>query len=154
MWTGSSPAVRSPTAAAAAAGSMLSVAGSMSQKTGVTPSYSRQLAEATKLNGLVMTSSPGPQSSARTPRWRAAVPEDTPTASSTPSHSAKAPSKRSSAGPSESLPERMVCCSRGPLALADLRLERILKRVDERLPGRFDDVLGDANRPPRIVSVG
>ena len=38
MWTGSSPAVRSPHAAAAACGSMFSVTGSMSQKTGVAPS--------------------------------------------------------------------------------------------------------------------
>jgi hypothetical protein len=35
MCTGSSPLVRSPHAAAAAAGSMFSVRGSMSQKTGV-----------------------------------------------------------------------------------------------------------------------
>ena len=42
------PVVRSPTAAAAARGSMLSVRGSMSQNTGRAFSYSRQLAEATK----------------------------------------------------------------------------------------------------------
>ena len=98
--------MRSPTAGPAAAGSRSSVTGSTSQKTGIAPSYSRQLAEATKLNGLVITSSPGPQPSARTPRCRAAVPEETATASSTPSQAAKSRSKRSSTGPSDSRPER------------------------------------------------
>jgi hypothetical protein len=47
---------------------MFSVTGSTSQNTGVTFSYSRQFAEATKLNGDVTTSSPLPHPSARTPR--------------------------------------------------------------------------------------
>ena len=50
--------VRSLTAAAAAAGSRFSVRGSMSQNTGRAFSYSRQLADATKLKGEVTTSSP------------------------------------------------------------------------------------------------
>src|SRR4051812_36906229 len=118
MCTGSNPAVRSVTTAAAATGSMLSVTGSMSQKTGVTPSYSRQLAEETKLNGLVTTSSPEPQPKARTPRWSAVVPEETATASSDPILAAKSRSNRSSMGPSDRRPERRTSrtssSSRGP----------------------------------------
>jgi hypothetical protein len=84
MSTGSRPLVRSPIASHAFAGSRLSVTGSTSEKIGVASSYSRQLAEATKLNGEVTTSSPAVQPSARTPRWSAAVPEETATASGTP----------------------------------------------------------------------
>ena len=58
--------------------------------------------EATNENGAVTTSSPSPQPSARTPRWSAAVPEETATASGTPRRSANSRSKRSSVGPSES----------------------------------------------------
>src|SRR5918999_385958 len=60
MCTGSRPVVRSPTAAAAAAGSMLSVRGSMSQKTGFAFSYRRQLAEATNGNGAAPAPAPPP----------------------------------------------------------------------------------------------
>ena len=154
------PTVRSPTAAAAAAGSRLRVSGSTSQKTGRAPSYSRQLAEATKLKGLVRTSSPAPHPCSRTPRCSAAVPLETATASSTPSQAANSRSKRSPIGPSESRPERStsttssssrapssglasgICCS------APRSLEGVLQRVDQRLPGGLDDVLRDADRPP------
>jgi hypothetical protein len=68
MCTGSRPVVRSATAAAAAVGSMLSVRGSMSQKTGFAFSYRRQLAEATNENGEVTTSSPASIPAARTAR--------------------------------------------------------------------------------------
>ncbi len=52
----------------AASGSMFSVRSSMSQKTGTACSYSRQFADATKLSGVVTTSSPALQPSARTAR--------------------------------------------------------------------------------------
>jgi hypothetical protein len=68
MCTGSSPVVRSPTAAAAAAGSMFSVRGSMSQNTGRAFSNSTQLAEATNEKGVVTTSSPASMPAARTAR--------------------------------------------------------------------------------------
>src|SRR4051794_21785466 len=169
MWTGRMPTVRSPAAARAASGSRFSVSLSMSQNTGRAPSYSRQLAEATKLKGEVRTSSPGPHPCARTPRCRAAVPLETATASSTPCHSAKPRSKRSSIGPSESRPERSTSpassCSRSPrsglasgicslkLRLRSPRLEGVLERFHEGLPGGFDDVLRDADRPPLALAV-
>ena len=72
------------------------------------------------MKGLVTTSSPGPQPSWRTPRWSAAVPLETATASSTPRKSAKARSKRSPIGPSESRPERSTSStsssSRSPIS--------------------------------------
>ena len=52
--------VRSVIAASTAAGSRLSVRGSMSAKTGIPPSYMKQFALAANEYGEVMTSSPGP----------------------------------------------------------------------------------------------
>ena len=155
-----------------------SVAGSTSQKTGRAPSKSRQLDEAMKLSGVVRTSSPGPHPIARTARWSAAVPLETATASATPRRRAKSASKRGehraererspSAAPRGRAPPR---ARRGPVARAvsaprrssvpgdgggspaaavgAARLEGVLERVDERLPGSLDDVLGDAERAPR-----
>ena len=60
MCTGMIAFVRGVIAASIASGSMFRVRSSMSAKTGVARSNSRELAEATKLNGEVMTSSPGP----------------------------------------------------------------------------------------------
>src|ERR687892_802311 len=174
MSTGSRPAVRSPTAARAAAGSSSSVSGSTSQNTGVAPSYRRQFADATKLSGEVTTSSPGPQPNALTPRCSAAVPLDTATASPTPSHSASARSNLSSIGPSDSAPERSTSStsssSRSPISGREsgmgsvtgpserggpggrgFRLEGVLERVDQRLPRRLDDdVLRHADRAPLV----
>ena len=62
------------TAAAAASGSRLSVRRSMSQKTGRAPSYRTELADATKLKGVVITSSPASMPTARSARWSPAVP--------------------------------------------------------------------------------
>ena len=161
---------------------MFSVRSSMSQKTGTACSYSRQFADATKLSGVVTTSSPALQPSARTARCSAAVPLDTATASSLPTQDAKSRSKRSSIGPKDSRPERSTSCtsssSRGPTSgrasgICSLRhrggetgasragvargaahLDRVLERVDECLPARLDDVLRDADRSPRLVAVG
>ena len=77
MWTGSSAAVRSVTAARAASGSRLSVTGSMSANTGRAPSYSGAFAEATNENGVVITSSPAFTPAARSARCRPAVPLET-----------------------------------------------------------------------------
>ena len=98
--------VRSVIAASTAAGSRLSVAGSMSAKTGVAPSSTKQFAEATNENGDVITSSPGPTPAIRQSRWRPAVPLETATAYGAPTRSAISSSKRSIVGPSESRPER------------------------------------------------
>ena len=78
----------------------------MSQKTGTASSNRRQLAEATKLNGLVTTSSPAFQPRLRTARCRAAVPLDTAAAPRAPSQAANSRSKRSSIGPRDRRPER------------------------------------------------
>src|ERR1700709_1703063 len=130
-----------------------------------------ELAEATKVKGLVMTSSPRPQPSWRTPSCSAAVPRETATASSTPRYSAKARSKRSPIGPSESRPERRTSStsssSRAPISglasgigsnsliAGPHSLKCVLQRVDQRLPGSLDHVPGNAGRPPlAAVAVG
>ena len=55
------------------AGSMFQVASSISANTGLAPTYRAQLAEAAKVIGVVMSSSPGPRPIAITAMWRAAV---------------------------------------------------------------------------------
>src|SRR5918995_3761751 len=129
------------------------------------------LAVATKVKGLVITSSPSPQPSARTPRWSAAVPLETATASSTPSRAAKLRSNFSTFGPSETRPELSASstssrsrsprsgCASGIGSLTGGRsvragLEGVLERIDQRLPGRLDDVLRDADRAPFALPVG
>src|SRR3954463_14462852 len=74
MCTGSSAAVRSVTAAAAASGSRFSVRASMSAKTGRARSKSTALALATNENGEGTTSSPSDTPTARRPRCTPAVP--------------------------------------------------------------------------------
>ena len=66
--------VRLVHAAAAASGTMLNVAGSMSQKTGFAPTLCTVPAVAKNVNGVVTTSSPRPMSSARSASKRASVP--------------------------------------------------------------------------------
>ena len=66
--------VRGVMAASMAAGEMLNVAGSMSTKTGVPPALWIAPAVAKKVNGGVMTSSPGLRSSARSGSSSASVP--------------------------------------------------------------------------------
>ena len=61
-------------AAAIAAGEMLKVFGSMSTNTGVAPTLWIVPAVAKKVNGVVITSSPRPMSSARIARRIASVP--------------------------------------------------------------------------------
>src|SRR5215211_1162472 len=171
MCTGRIPAVPCPTAAPAASESRVRVTGSMSQKTGVAPSYSKTLVEATKVSGLVITSAPSPQPRALTPRWRAAVPLETATAYPSPSQSAKSCSNWSSFGPRESEPERTTSSSssssRSPSSgrasgIGSFTrcgslfawLECVLERVDKGLPRGLDDVLRDSDRAPFALTVG
>ena len=141
-----------------------------------------QFAEATKLNGLVITSSPGPHPRRRTPRCSAVVPEETATASSTPTAAAKSLSKRAAIGPrlrrpdpmtsaissssrsptsgraSGIGPESVTACPRSGLICCGIslvpRLEGEFERVDERFPGCLDDVLGNTDRAPLAIAVG
>src|SRR5438105_1969406 len=106
MCTGSSAAVRGVSAASAAHGSRFSVVGSMSANTGRARSYSTALAEATKENGLVITSSPSRTPAARSARCRPAVPLDTALASLAPTRAANARSNCMVHGPSDRRPER------------------------------------------------
>ncbi len=98
--------VRSVIAASTAAGSRLSVRGSMSANTGVAPSYIAQFAEATNEYGDVITSSPGPTPAIRMQRCSPAVPDETAAQCGASTASAKSSSNRGPVGPSESQPER------------------------------------------------
>src|SRR5579859_3675262 len=71
----------------------------MSTNTGVARSYSTQLAEATKLNGDVITSSPSPSSAALTHRCRPLVPLLTAIANRLPVTAQTACSNSGSLGP-------------------------------------------------------
>ena len=66
----------------------------------------KQLAEATKEYGDVITSSPSPRPPITASRCSPLVPEETAAAYGAPTFSAKTRSKRSIAGPSESRPDR------------------------------------------------
>ena len=55
---------------------MLKVTGSMSTNTGLAPTYSTAFAVAIKVNGVVITSSPGPISWASKATCSAVVPEE------------------------------------------------------------------------------
>src|SRR6202050_2057809 len=106
MCTGRIARVRCVIAACAAAGSRLSVTGSMSANTGRARSYSAALADATNEKGLVITSSPSPTPAERSARCRPAVPLLTALASGAPTRAANALSNCARRGPSDSWPER------------------------------------------------
>ncbi len=72
--------LRGDTTCCTAAGSRLYVSGSMSANTTEAPVWMIASAVAKKVNGVVITSSPGPISSARSVNSMAAVPDATPTA--------------------------------------------------------------------------
>jgi hypothetical protein len=86
------------------AGSIVSVRGSTSTKTGRAPAYSIAETVATNVKGTVMTSSPGPTPRASSARCSALVPELTPTASATPQQAANARSKAATSGPRTNWP--------------------------------------------------
>ena len=64
-WTGMMPRVRGVIRGAMVSGVMFWLSASTSAKTGTPPASSTQAAEATKLRGVTITSSPGCRSSAR-----------------------------------------------------------------------------------------
>ena len=88
--TGMMTFVRGVIAAESRSALTLKVSGSMSTKTGRPPRRETTPADAKKLNGLVMTSSPGPTPSAISATKSASVPEETPSACRTPIRSANA----------------------------------------------------------------
>src|SRR5271154_1476890 len=184
MCTGRSARVRSLTAAAAAAGSRARVTGSVSANTGRARSYRTTLAEATNERGLVITSSPSLTPTARSARWRPAVPLETAHPNGAPTRAANALSNAGTRGPSESWPERSTSTtarssasprtgrasgtgsaltyrSSPPHRASPVRgdghlagLHAVLQRIDERIPGGGDHVLGDPDRAPHLLAVG
>src|SRR6476646_5617155 len=130
MSTATTARVRSVIAASTAAGERFSVFGWMSAKTGVAPSYTAQFAEATNEYGDVMTSSPGPTPATTHSRWRPAVPLETAAAYGAPTTSAKASSKRSIVGPSESRPERSTSATSSSSRSSSQGEERLIVRTD------------------------
>ena len=96
--------VRGVTRVATLAGSRLKVAASISANTGVAPTSDTASAVAKKVNGLVITSSPGPMPKARSASTRASVPLATATAWRTPTQSAASASKARTLGPRMKLP--------------------------------------------------
>ena len=80
-------------------GDMFHVFGSMSAKTGFAPQYKTQLAEAAKVIGDTITSSPGLISAARQATCKAAVPFDTAVTYRAPVACLMDSSKASVAGP-------------------------------------------------------
>ena len=79
--------------------------GSMSTKTGRAPVYSIAATVATKVNGTVTTSSPGPTPAASSARWSALDPLLTPMACPTPQAAANSASKANTSSPSTYWPE-------------------------------------------------
>ena len=106
MSTATIPRVRSVTAASTAAGSMFSVTGSTSAKTGLAPSNAKQFADATKESGDVITSSPDPKPAIWHKRCNPPVPLESAAAYGAPTRSAICSSNRSIQGPRDSRPER------------------------------------------------
>ena len=97
--TGMIALVRGVIAAAACAGSMLNVAGSMSTSTGVAPTRTTAPAVAKNENVVVTTSSPALMPSAISASSSASVPDDTAIACLTPSSAASSRSRPSISGP-------------------------------------------------------
>src|SRR5271157_547205 len=89
-------------------GSMLKVSASMSAKTGFAPVNRMLFAVAIKVNGVVMTSSPFPMPFANNATCRAAVPELTAIAWSTPMYFLNESSNSFTFGPSAITPDFMT----------------------------------------------
>ena len=90
------------------AGSRQKLSGRMSANTGVAPTISMVSAEAKNVNGVVMTSSPGPMPSARSDKYNESVPLATPMACFTPTYPANSFSNACMCGPSTKLPRLPV----------------------------------------------
>jgi hypothetical protein len=97
--TGTIALVRGVIAAARPSGLRVSESGSTSTSTGVAPVYVITATEATKVNGTVMTSSPGPMPAATSARCSAAVPELTPTPWAAPEYAANSRSNAATSSP-------------------------------------------------------
>src|SRR5439155_24191484 len=106
--TGTIAFVRSVTACAARAGSMLRSPSSTSTKTGVAPLCTITFTVAGQVIVVVITSSPGPTPSATRARCRAAVPEASASTCSASRYSAIRRSSSAARGPVVSQPERSV----------------------------------------------
>src|SRR5580765_1217569 len=106
--TGRTAFVRSVTAAATSAGSMLRSSSSTSTKTGVAPVCTITFAVAGQVIGDVITSSPGPIPRATSARCSAAVPEARASTCSASRYSAMRSSSLAALGPVVSQPERRV----------------------------------------------
>src|ERR1700722_1263538 len=106
--TGMIARVAGPIRRSTAAGSRLSVSGSMSAKTGVAPTRAIASAVAKKVKAGQMTSSPRPIPSASRTSTIASVPLATPIECSTPRLAAASASKASSSGPRMKRPESSV----------------------------------------------
>src|SRR5271156_2719528 len=92
--------------------SIFSVPGSTSTNTGVAPARTIALAEAKKLNAVVMTESPGFTPAATSASQRASVPDAQPTAYCAPVRAAISRSSASTSGP------RIKCCESHTRAIA------------------------------------
>src|SRR5580765_412157 len=106
--TGKTAFVRSVTAAATSAGSMLRSSSSTSTKIGVAPVCTITFAVAGQVIGDVITSSPGPIPRATSARCSAAVPEARASTCSASRYSARRRSSSAARGPVVSQPERSV----------------------------------------------
>ena len=93
--------VRSVIRLSTSVGSRLPVSASMSANTGTAPQYEIDQAVEIHEKGVVMTSSPGPTPAAKRARWRAAVPELTPTQWRLETYDAKDVSKSINGGPED-----------------------------------------------------
>ena len=101
--------------------------------------YRMQFADATKLVGEVITSSPGPTPASSAARCRPAVPLETAVAWRVPTNDAKSLSKRRRNGPSPSVPERRASStsssSRAPTSGAESPITRVgAALTSERAP--------------------
>src|SRR5207247_7063659 len=134
-----------------------------------------QLAEATKLKGVVSTRSPSPTPAASMQRWSPAVPLLTPTACRAPTRAARLRSKRSSCGPMLRMGVRRTFCTAARSAsvtsgshMGILMVASIEWPADGRVsPSEPDDVpavdpaervagvdhLGDARHHRRIIEL-
>src|SRR6266498_3050328 len=119
------PAFRS-SCARTAAGSRLRVSGSTSTNTGSAPQRTIELADAKKLNGVVITQSPRPTPAAASASHNASVPEAQPTASAASANSAISLSSASTSGPS------MNCCEAQTRSMAVRTSSRIEAYCRER----------------------
>src|SRR5579862_2539770 len=95
------------------------VSGSTSTKTGVAPARTMELAEAKKLNGVVITESPGFTPAATSASQRASVPEAQPTACVAPVKEEISRSSASTSGP------RIKLCESQTRAIAARTSSRI-----------------------------